>query len=531
MRVASTLALCAALVVATLASCSDDETPVGPGSGGSSGGNGGSGGAGAGGATTTTVTLFHTNDEHGWLQADGKSTPALVQGGPANLRAWLDAEGYAPSEHLLLSAGDTFAGGPAISVWFEGEPTVEVMNLMGYAAAAIGNHEFDFGVDVLLQRVQQAQYPYLSANIIEDSTGDPPAFAVPFVVLERQGVQVGVVGLTTTSSYTSTHPKFVEGLTFTDYVSTLNEQVPLARAAGAEIVVALAHECAPTIASAIEASSIQVDVALSGHCHEVASVDASGIPVLSSDSSFHGYARVDIEVDSTTHEVLGIAHAYTPVSYVATGSNPVTPDAQIQAVVDGWQQQTDAALGATVGHTETGLPLASWKTANWVVDAWLASYPQADVAVTNFGTFREPIAPGDFTLEAMVGLLPFINTLVTIQLTGAELELVLRDRVHNCLPLQGCGPAVGGMTFVDQGADLAITLMGAVPFDPATTYTVLITDYLYYGGAGYDFASYDPAPIEVATHFRDPVVSWTQALQTSASDPLENYIDSVPRNQ
>ena len=112
------------------------------------------------GANIRELTVLYSNDEHGWMEGVEPGR------GAANLLGlWREKEGYSEDgPFLLLSGGDHWTG-PAISTWFEGEGMVEVMNTMGYDATAIGNHEFDFGLDNLELRIQQANFPYLAANI------------------------------------------------------------------------------------------------------------------------------------------------------------------------------------------------------------------------------------------------------------------------------------------------------------------------------------------------------------------------------
>jgi 2',3'-cyclic-nucleotide 2'-phosphodiesterase (5'-nucleotidase family) len=129
-----------------------------------------------------TITILYTNDEHGWIE-EGAGT----DGAAKLVGVWKNLEGYqAGGSVLVVSGGDNWTG-PAVSTWFQGESTVEVMNAMGYAASAIGNHEFDFGVAVLDERVAQADFPYLSANIRLRTSGGIPGFATPFTIREVNG--------------------------------------------------------------------------------------------------------------------------------------------------------------------------------------------------------------------------------------------------------------------------------------------------------------------------------------------------------
>ena len=135
------------------------------------------------GADTVAITIFHTTDEHGHLLPQVPLGSANTHGGAANVFAWLlEKEGYDPEQHILLSGGDNWTGA-SISTWFEGIPMVQAFNLMGYDASAIGNHEFDFGRDQMEYRLEEAEYPYLAANVRYAATGELAEFAQPYVIM------------------------------------------------------------------------------------------------------------------------------------------------------------------------------------------------------------------------------------------------------------------------------------------------------------------------------------------------------------
>ena len=134
------------------------------------------------------IVILRTNDEHGHLVPT--ETQSFVQGGAGHAAAdWL-SRGYDPRVEggpvLLLSGGDNWVG-PAISTWFKGEPTIEVMNAMGYAASVIGNHEFDFGQELLQKRIAQAEFPYLAANLYAAGSDRVADLAQAYVILDVNG--------------------------------------------------------------------------------------------------------------------------------------------------------------------------------------------------------------------------------------------------------------------------------------------------------------------------------------------------------
>ncbi len=518
----------AVAALAFLAGCESSGSD-GAGSSGSGGAAGAAGAGGAAGGGVVQVTVFHTSDEEGALAPDAVTNPNVVSGGVANFRAWLAAEGYVPAKHLLVSSGDNWTG-QAVSTWFEGESTVEIMNLLGYRAAAIGNHEFDFDQSGLSARVAQAAYPYLSANIVEDATGSAPSWAKPYTIVTVDGVDVGFVGLTTTSSSTSAHPKFVQGLSFTDPRAAVEKAGAEARAAGADILLVLAHECIVPTVAALENTEVRLDGILTGHCNEYGVSDVDGIPVVASSHYWWAFTRIDFEYDRESGKVVDTTTKQVDVAYPASGENPVTPDPEVENVVSTWQSKADAELNVPVGYSQSGLTAGTWATANWFTDAWLSQFPSADVALFNFGSLRTPVPSGPFSVGDVVGLAPFKNVLVQVEVTGAELKsLLLASANQNALA--GPKAAVGGMKYKNAAGQVEIALDSGAPFDDAATYTVITTDFLYYGGAKYDFASYDPTPTDLGAHMRDPVISWTTALNTSATDPVESHLDATARDQ
>jgi 5'-nucleotidase / UDP-sugar diphosphatase len=522
-----------ALGASVLGGCHGSENGGGGGDAGVTLDGGGDGGVGDAGpledADVTQVTVFHTADEHGWLEEHHETDP-WVYGGAANVYAkWIVDEGFDPERHLLLSSGDNWTG-PSISTWFEGQSMVELFNLMGYHATVIGNHEFDFGLSVLEERSGEAEFPFLSANIIHRDSGDPFDLSQPWVMLDADGVKVGVVGLTTTSTETSAHPMYVSGLEFLNYWETLDEVVPEMRAQGAQVILVLAHVCGEPLAATLQALNVEVDAAFAGHCHSFYDEEVAGVPVVSSGWGYRTYSVVTLDYSWPQGQVVGHDVRSGTVVYDSGEENPVIPDPGVDELVDEWRGKTDEVLNEVVGTTVTGIPLGSWLQANWVVDAWMWAFPQADAAISNCGGFRQSIASGDFTMGDIVGMMPFDNNIYLVEITGAELLENLEGAVFTCSELSSCYPAVSGLTFTTAGSSLEVTMDGGTPLDPGATYSVLVTDYIYSGGSGYLFYLQDADPTDLMVKYRDPVIEWTAALGTSAQDPVEDHIDATPRN-
>lgn len=474
-----------------------------------------------------TLRIFHTSDEHGWLQPTTES--GWTVGGAANVRAWWARDGFDPAKDLALSGGDSWQGAP-ISGFFQGESAVAAFNLMGYAATAIGNHEFDWGRDAMVKRFAESGYRELAANLRYASTGQPVDFAERWALLDVQGIRVGVIGLTTPDTATATNPKLVADLAFDEPQPTLEAVVPEVRAAGADVVVVLAHEWGSDLVTAVRGLTAKVDLVFSGHDHLGERTTVGSTLVVGSGWGLRGYTVTTLDVDTGAHSVQVTDSRTATVSYRATSPNPVTPDPAVQALLATWQQKLDAALGETIGYTVTGFPLMSWREANWTIDPWLWAFPDADVAVQNFGGLRQAVPAGPITRATVLGVMPFDNRIIQCRITGQQLLDNLQYATANC-SLGGCYPSVAGMRFTGSGASLSITLASGAPLDPAATYTVLTSDYLYAGGGGYLFGAQDPNGVDMGVSYRDPIVEWTKAQGTTAQDPLEAHVDGAPRNQ
>src|SRR5438270_611117 len=143
-------------------------------------------------------------------------------------------------EVILLDAGDAFQG-TLISNEFRGKSVVDVYNVMGMNAAAIGNHDFDFGIPVLKERMAQSKFPWLSANVFMKGTRNRPEWAKASVLLEIGGIKVGVIGLSTRETATVTNPLNVADYEFVEGGPIAAQEADALRARGATVVLITAH--------------------------------------------------------------------------------------------------------------------------------------------------------------------------------------------------------------------------------------------------------------------------------------------------
>jgi len=433
--------------------------------------------------------------------------PTDEHNGAAGLMGmWKSVDGYNGSDsYIILSGGDMWTG-PAISTWYEGESMVEVMNAMDYDAAAIGNHEFDFTIDGLNQRLQEMTFPLLAANITYKDSGETPSFALPYVIKESNGVKVGIIGLASVSTSYTTFPAYVEDLDFTSYEDAINKYAPMVEDDGAEVIIIIGHICEDEMESLVPiAKTNGVSIIGGGHCNDLVTRVLDGVLLISTDSYMKGYVKVNLDYNKTTREV-----NFDNYTYVSNQNN--YSDSEVNDIVEIWQSMIHNELSEVIGYCSETIPKTSVEMGNMVTDSWRYTFPDANISITNSGGIRQDINEGDVSLETIVGLLPFNNSIIQLELTGTE----LLDCIGNLL--------LGGMTTI--GGNF---LSNGSPIEPDIVYTVLTTDYLYSVPAT-SFSDYDSSPEYTYVHYRQPLIEWIKSLNTSEDNPLNNYLDYTPRN-
>ena len=452
-----------------------------------------------------TLTILYTNDEHGWMAGVQPDQSAAHL-----LGLWRQLESELGSDHfLILSGGDNWTG-PAISTWFAGQGMVEVMNAMGYTASVIGNHEFDFGLDLMQQRIAEADFPFLSANMRYKANGDSPTDLgiQPYTILDLGDVQVGLIGLTTTSTPLTTKPVNVAEFDFIAYETALRQVAPEVRKAGADIVLVPAHLC---MGELVELANQVADLGIAmfggGHCNELVTREVGGAVLLEGGSYMQSFATATFAFDPSSGEVTIVQH---DVRYNLNGA----ADEQVAAIIAHWQAAADAELNTVIGYLEKPIAQRSPAMQTLITKAWLAEYPTAQISMTNLGGMRTDLKAGELTLADILGVMPFDNVLVEVHLTGEQAVEALTS---------GNRPAtIGG---IHQAAGKWVLDNSGEPVDMTATYSVLVNDFMYAGGDGFTLlAEYDPAGYNTGINWRQPVIDWIEAHNSSVAHPLDTAI-------
>lgn len=454
----------------------------------------------SGGEKSDHLVILYTNDEHGWME------PYDEFGGAAGMVALWEAReaNTNPDAILKLSGGDMWTG-PAISSWFEGKSMVEVMNQMGYDAAAIGNHEFDFDTDVLSIRLKEMNFPLLGANVYLKGTTEHPTFVKPYIIKEVLDIKVGIIGLASASTPETAFPAYVEDFDFASYSEAIDKYAPLAKNDGAEIIIISGHLVRDEMRALVSTASLH-DIKLigGGHSHHSFVEEQNGVTLFQTGGGLKEYIRTEISYNQGTgkHEVV------SSIKVPNTGDNSNT---EIAATVAKWHTETANVLSEEIGYCSETISKGSTEMGNMVCDSWFYTFPEADVSITNSGGIRQDISAGKVTIETIVGLLPFNNSILKLELTGEELL--------ECID----GLLIGGMSTIGGNY-----LSDGRLISSNTTYSVLTTDYLY-SVTDTKFSLYDPEPYNTGVHYRQPLIDWMKSLNITEQDPLNNYLDSQAR--
>ena len=412
-----------------------------------------------------TITIVGTNDLHGHVRA----LPWLA-GYLRVLRELREEDGAL----VVLDGGDMFQG-TLESNLLEGAPVVEAYGALGYDAVTIGNHEFDYGPagervtpsgpdedprGALLARAAQAGYPFLAANL-RTLTGNPIEWdhVQTSVLVERAGVWIGVIGVTTEETLRTTNAANVADLAMAPVAEVITDEARALRRRGADLVLVTAHaggrcgahddphdlsSCEPDqeifeVAGVLPEGT--VDAIVAGHTHQAVSHVVDDVPIIESYAYGRAFGRVDLVVDRGTGRVIE-TRVHPPRDLCESGSfedgdcepgtyegRPVVPDAGVAELVAPSIANAAELRARPLGVTVAGGPIPATRPeecalGNLFTDL-MREARETDVALTNGGGLRADLPSGELTYGALYEASPFDNFFAIVQLRRADLEAIV----------------------------------------------------------------------------------------------------------
>jgi len=375
-----------------------------------------------------------------------------------------------------------------------GRPVTEQMDLLGYSAAAIGNHDFDWSIDTLRARIAQMTFPAMGANIVERAGGKRPRWAKSDTVLVRRGVRVGVFGLAYPGTPRVTLPANVTTLRFEDDSATSAAIVPRLRKEGASVVLEVGHIPAETDSTRRVRGDLArlargvpgVDAWFGGHSHNIVDDHLAGATEIIAGAYGECLGEVDLVVDPLKRAVV---ERHQRVLTVYADAYP--PDSAWTARVVSWNANVAPIAAEVIGRNaqalRRGRPEAT--IGDFITDA-MRFATHCDVALQNPGGMRADLPAGDITRGGVYEVMPFDNTIVMLPLSGADLKRAIEQSLHYDRVTQVSGlrytfdPSRPPMSRVTQ-----ITLDDGTALDDAKTYKVAVNNFMATGGDNYDALS------------------------------------------
>jgi len=441
------------------------------------------------------ITLLHTNDIHGRVLAFDDRTYGPDVGGMPRI-ATLSREIRSENPRtLLLDAGDLFSGTP-VSSFFEGEAEMLGALLAGYDAIAIGNHEFDFGQEVLKEYVDYFPIPLLGANTVYED-GSP--FAPGHVIFCLYGVRVLVMGLVTTATPVVTHPKNVVGLQFLD-PAEITRSVMRAESGNYDVFVVLSHMGYGSdrqLAAAVDG----IDAIVGGHSHtRITEPEFIGNTLIAQAYQWGFYlGRVDLIVRDGS--VVGANSELIPVSSDIE-ENPLVK----RLLYELYEARVEEEMARVIGYTPVDLvrgPRGSdWNIGNFVTDA-IRWHTGAEIAIYNNGGIRANINAGEITVGNIFEIEPFGNTIVSVELTKEQMI-----ELFNHMARRG-GEQVSGASYVIVGDRAEDIFVHGEPLEDRI-YTIATNDFLIAGGDGFEVLTRGVNPIMYGM-VRDAYIAYLEA--------------------
>lgn len=426
------------------------------------------------------ITVFATSDIHSHLEPYRPAGEEYVIGGLAKMsRIVKDTRKRQPNT-LLVDAGDA-PYNTNIGNLFEGASTIEVMNEMKYDAMVLGNHDFDFPIQVMQRNAESAQFPFLSANTFYREA--KPSFLHSSIIKEIDGVKIGIVGVTDDESHYYTHPQNVEGISFTDHFEAAQKEVDELRGR-TDIIIALAHLHGDNPLLPARVSGIDVEI---GGGQDVVDFpkQIEGTWLISPGKHAEVLNQINIQTMGGKMIGLNFAHLFM--------TDNLPSDPKVNEIIDRYSSQLDQKMKQVVGTAEVPLDgerqtvrLKESNFGNALADS-LRDLTGADIALQNGGGIRASIPAGDITLEQIYAALPFDNTVVMVEASGQTVWDAIEHSLASYPAAAGGFLQVSGIQYTfdaskEPGARLVEVTMDGQPLDKNKTYKVVANDFLTGGG-------------------------------------------------
>lgn len=435
---------------------------------------------------TLKLTILYMNDPHSHYSPERKKDESGFTGGFAKAQSVIGQIRKANTSEgrhtIFLLAGDLLTG-TSYSTVFRGSMGVELLNAMNLTAMAVGNHEFDYGIDNLIKNLKpRMNFPLLSANILDDQ-GKLLFQKSTRLSFENNFNSLVIIGLTSPQTPVMSSPKNVFGLTFEDPVLSVNKAI--SDIPPNCLVIALTH-LGLKMDKLLAASSPGINVIIGGHSHtRVDSPIKIGETIICQAGAYADLlGRLD--VDFRNGKIVSYAGKLIPLGETVREADG------IRSLIEKFKESMSPELERPLGFNQAQLDASRREVRGdapnklaVLIASLVADRVGADAALVNSGSIRAGMGKGKVTLNDIYKILPFDDTVVKLQLTGADLEAILQTSAQ--LPDGSGGKLqIYGIVTKRVGDSIELLEVNGRPFEASENYSVAVGEFLASGGDGYE---------------------------------------------
>ncbi len=493
-------------------------------------------------AEVTVVDLLSVNDIHGAATESGKNIGvAKFAGEVKRLQA-------ANPNTVFLGSGDLFQGS-ALSNLTKGKVMNEVFKELNMQYSAVGNHEFDWGINEISNFQTDGGFEFLAANVVNKANPETaPSWAKPYTILEIDGKKIGLIGLITPTTAYQTVPENVKDIEFLDVATTAKKwETYLRDTEGVDTVIAVAHISSAQDANGVvtgEAAELAtavpgLDAIFSGHSHQVVNGTVNGVPIVQGYYNGRAISKVKVVYDKTGEQFAVLTEV--DELYKRVADLPI--DADTAAIVEKYTTELEPILGEVIGEATVAYPHERDKPVTemgQLTSKMMTEITGTDIAIINGGGIRAGLDAGEVTMGDMYTLFPFDNTVVTLELKGSDLKRVIEHGIapETFRPGQFYGInvwysdgstslAADAQSYLTNGVEItSMRLLDGTKIDMDTYYTVTTLDFTFEGGDMYDFSGAQNV-VNTGLPLRDKLVEHIKSVGTLDYTYYENLILGV----
>jgi 2',3'-cyclic-nucleotide 2'-phosphodiesterase (5'-nucleotidase family) len=437
-------------------------------------------------ADLSRLTIIHTNDLHGHILPEKVPGWRNRAGGYAVFAAWLKAQREENEKEnvplLLVDAGDIYAGTPEGNLT-KGAAIVELMNAVRYDALTTGNHEYDEGFYNLTRLAKQAEFPFLAANVSMKSSGHLPPFARPFIIKDYQGLKIGIVGVVTDETPELTLASSTDRLLFRPPAPVVEFYRNLMEVEGIDLLMVLSHLGLDEDRKLAEEVP-GIGLIIGGHSHDLLPrplrVKKTGTLICQAGCYGKYAGRLDLWIDRERDKI--VKYKYS-IFTNREGSYP--PDLETDRRMEKIEDRVGKKYRETVGMTLSDIPSPKNRESNlgdMITDA-IREKTGTELAFQNPFGIRASLLTGKITLRNVFQTMPFEDKIVTMKLTGAELERLLEQSFTlRKGMLQVSGLRAEFNPRLPERHRLLSLRIGDDPVEPEKLYSVSAPGFLAEGG-------------------------------------------------